>query len=128
MKVKSLHVLPVVLLAGFSTLSQASDYSNTASDQPLVMAQADPHAGHDMGGKANKATAKGTIHSIDLESRKINLTHDPIPALGWPQMRMDLATTKRVKLEKLKAGDVVEFEVKKGRDNMFRITKIKSIE
>lgn len=130
MKVKTLQILPAVLFVSFSTLSQASDYRDTTSNQSLILAQADPHAGHHghMGGKANKASAKGTIHSIDLESRNINLTHDPIPALGWPQMRMDLATTKRVKLEKLKAGDVVEFEVKKGRDNMFRITKIKPVE
>lgn len=129
MKNNAFYILPVVLFASFSGMTQASNDSDVTSNQSLVIAQADPHAGHgDMGGNANKANAKGTIHSVDLDSRNINLTHDPIPELGWPQMRMDMATTKRVKLEKLKAGDVVEFEVKKGRDNMFRITKIKKVE
>lgn len=71
-----------------------------------------------------EAEAKGKINSIDAEGGKVNVTHDPVPSLGWPQMTMDLPVTRRVDLSGVKAGSDVVFKLKKGRDNQFRIIEI----
>lgn len=93
---------------------------------------ADEHAGHAMHDhgamttQANQAQASGTLHALDAAARTINLTHAPIPALGWPEMTMDLPVTKRVDLAAFKPGDAVTFTLKKGRDNRFRITAMEA--
>ncbi|MBF0381685.1 MAG: copper-binding protein [Magnetococcales bacterium] len=78
----------------------------------------------EMPAKSNHGSAMGIINKIDSKNRLINVTHGPIPSLGWPEMTMDLAVTKRVKINNFKNGDHVHFTVKKGRDNRFRITKM----
>ncbi|MCG7917706.1 MAG: copper-binding protein [Candidatus Thiodiazotropha taylori] len=82
------------------------------------------HAMHDhsmMSGDANQAMGMGILHQVDAEKKMVNLTHEPIPSLKWPEMTMDLPVTKRVDLSRFKAGDQVHFTLKKGRDNHFRI-------
>ncbi|MEW8627140.1 MAG: copper-binding protein [Candidatus Thiodiazotropha sp.] len=82
------------------------------------------HAMHDhsmMGGGANQAMGSGILHQVDADKKMVNLTHEPIPSLNWPEMTMDLPVTKRVDLSRFKAGDQVHFTLKKGRDNHFRI-------
>ena len=73
---------------------------------------------------ATEAEAKGKINSIDADSGKVNITHDPVPELGWPTMTMDLPVTRRVDLSTVKPGTLVTFKLKKGRDNQFRIINI----
>ncbi|MCG7902879.1 MAG: copper-binding protein [Candidatus Thiodiazotropha lotti] len=85
------------------------------------------HQGHNMhdhsmmGGDANQAMGSGVLHQVDADKKMVNLTHQPIPTLNWPEMTMDLPVTKRVDLTRFKAGDQVHFTLKKGRDNHFRI-------
>ena len=62
----------------------------------------------------------------DAPNNMVNLTHAPMPELNWPEMTMDLPTTRRVDLSSFNEGDKVEFMLKKGRDNRFRITEMKS--
>ncbi|MBF0186742.1 MAG: copper-binding protein [Magnetococcales bacterium] len=84
--------------------------------------------GHGAATSASKAMGMGIVHTIDAEKRMVNLTHEPIPALNWPKMTMDLPVTKRVKLESLKAGDSVHFTLKMGRDKVYRITKMEKVQ
>ncbi len=71
-----------------------------------------------------EAEAKGKVNSVDADGGKVNVTHDPVPALGWPSMTMDLPVTRRVDLSTVKPGTPVTFKLKKGRDNQFRIIDI----
>lgn len=71
-----------------------------------------------------EAEAKGKVNSIDADGGTVNVTHDPVPALGWPAMTMDLPVTRRVDLSAVKPGTPVTFKLKKGRDNQFRIIDI----
>jgi Cu/Ag efflux protein CusF len=41
------------------------------------------HAGH------SGAHGAGTVNSVDLAQHKVNLSHNPIPEIGWPAMTMD---------------------------------------
>jgi len=76
----------------------------------------------------NEAEAKGKINTIDADAGVVNVTHEPVEALGWPTMTMDLPVTRRVDLTAVKPGTDISFTLKKGRDDKFRITEITPVE
>jgi len=65
----------------------------------------------------------GVINRLQAAEHKINLTHEPIPALGWPAMTMDFKLGEGVRPGKLKVGERVEFELQ-GQGNTLHISKI----
>ncbi len=69
-------------------------------------------------------TGKGIIRSIDMAGSKVNISHEAIPALKWPEMTMDLDVAKEVDLKDLSSGDKVRFHIELGDDKVYRITKI----
>ncbi|MBK1722931.1 copper-binding protein [Thiocystis violacea] len=77
-------------------------------------------------GQATEAThGTGVINSVDAEGGSVNITHEPIPALSWPAMTMDLPVTDAVDLSGVSAGDRVDFAIILGSDNVYRITELK---
>jgi Cu(I)/Ag(I) efflux system membrane fusion protein len=58
----------------------------------------------------------GVLREIRANENKVNMQHDPIPALGWPEMTMDFTVKPDVSLEGLEAGNMVEFELEEGDD------------
>ena len=58
---------------------------------------------------ANLPQGTGTVNSVDVANRTINITHDPIKALGWPKMKMQFTADAAVKLDSMKAGDAIGF-------------------
>lgn len=73
---------------------------------------------------AEEASGVGVINSIDAEKNMVNITHEPMPKLGWPTMTMDLPTTKHVDLGSIHKGDKVNFTLKLGRDKRYRILEL----
>lgn len=55
-------------------------------------------------------TTTGVVNSIDKAALKGTITHEPVPALGWPAMTMGFAFEDVSLLEDLKAGDKVRFD------------------
>lgn len=70
------------------------------------------HEGH------THAQASGTVNSVDAGARKINISHGPIQALGWPPMTMDFPVAPSVNLKSIKSGTRVNFTLEKGDDGM----------
>jgi len=60
--------------------------------------------------------AVGVVHEMKTADRKLNITHDPIPAIGWPTMTMDFRIGKDVELKELKTGDRINFTLKRDRE------------
>nr|VFJ46700.1 MAG: Cu and Ag efflux protein CusF [Candidatus Kentron sp. FM]VFJ55867.1 MAG: Cu and Ag efflux protein CusF [Candidatus Kentron sp. FM]VFK07131.1 MAG: Cu and Ag efflux protein CusF [Candidatus Kentron sp. FM] len=93
------------------------------------------HAGHEMGHSQHEAnetvknsvSGTGIIHRVSRFKHKINLTHAPIPALNWPEMRMDLEVAEGVELKDLKPGEEISFELELGGDKVYRIIRIEKI-
>jgi Cu(I)/Ag(I) efflux system membrane fusion protein len=56
-------------------------------------------------------TGKGVLRELMPAERKINMSHEPIPELGWPDMTMDFRLDEGVSLEGLKPGQAVEFDM-----------------
>ncbi len=79
-------------------------------------------------GDVREARAPAVIHAIDADKGVVNVTHDPIPEIGWPQMKMDLPVTRRVDLSTVEPGSKVVLTLKKGMDNRFRVIAIEAAE
>ena len=73
------------------------------------------------------AIGQGSINSVDKASRKVNLNHEAILDIGWPAMTMDLDVSKDVDLESLTLEQPVQFYMELGKDKIYRITNIKTI-
>jgi Cu/Ag efflux protein CusF len=58
---------------------------------------------------AHKGT--GTVRAVDAPSGYVELDHDPIASMKWPQMVMGFYAEDKAQLGKLKEGDKVDFDV-----------------
>ena len=70
----------------------------------------DASAGAAQGGRIS---GTGVVRSVDKINSKVKLTHDPIAELGWPRMTMFFGLKEKVLAEKIKEGDVVDFDLEK---------------
>lgn len=70
----------------------------------------------------------GVVNAIDLEAKKVNLSHDPIEKIGWGKMTMEFKVGDRVDLAKFEKGDNVHFMLKKGEDDAYVIAMMCPIE
>jgi len=70
------------------------------------------------------ATGTGVIHAVTPDG-KLNISHDPIPALGWPAMTMDLDVTG-VDPGTVPLDTPVTFDLATGEGGMFAIVAIRS--
>lgn len=80
----------------------------------------DSHTNHQMMGQG--VHAEGELHSID--KNKINLSHGPIPAIGWPAMKMDMNLLEGAEIGDVKPGDKVMFMLEKGADGMYGVRAV----
>jgi len=95
----------------------------------LVLLMSAPAARADAGHDAHHASpatgTTGKVNAVDAGKRTINLTHGPIPALGWPAMTMDFGVASSVDLAVVKPGDAVVFTIGKDAAGVYRIDTLK---
>ncbi len=82
------------------------------------------HSGHNV--MQEGVQTEATINSID--GNTVNLSHGPIPEIGWPAMTMDLQL-----LEGAAVGDVAEGQdamimLEKGEDGMYAIRALTPVD
>jgi Cu(I)/Ag(I) efflux system periplasmic protein CusF len=70
------------------------------------------------------AHATGTVNSVDAKTHKVNMSHQPLPALGWPAMTMDFDVAPSVDLSRIKPGSRVNFSLEKDKGGMYQIQSI----
>ncbi len=70
------------------------------------------------------ATGTGKVNKIMPDHGMINLDHEAIGVLGWPEMTMDFSTLNGVSLEGFAKGDEVEFDLIK-KENEYLISAIR---
>lgn len=83
------------------------------------------HMGGD-GMAAAEASAQGVLEAIDREAGSVTVTHPPMPEIGWPEMTMEIPVTGTVDLSGFSEGNTVQFTVRRGRDDVFRIVEMTS--
>jgi Cu/Ag efflux protein CusF len=92
---------------------------NSGRDRPSADSIQLAHDGH------ADAHAVGVVNAVDPSQHKINLTHEPIPALGWPSMTMDFPVAASVDLSGVKPGARVDFILEKGKGGMYEIQSVR---
>jgi Cu(I)/Ag(I) efflux system membrane fusion protein len=72
---------------------------------------------------------RGSITDLDPATNRIELDHEPIPALNWPGMNMGFRVEDASRLAGLKKGDRVEFELrpKPGADGDYVIESLRKL-
>lgn len=68
--------------------------------------------------------ATGVINSIDSKNRKVNVSHEPIKALGWPEMTMDFGVSDKLDLAKVILGQTVGFMLVKSNDGSYVVDEV----
>lgn len=96
-----------------------SSMGHGAMPGPAAAAPATPQVA-----QAVQAQGTATVNAIDPAGHKINLSHGPIPAIGWPAMTMDFAVAHTVDLRALKPGTKIGFTMQRGADGMYVIQSI----
>jgi Cu/Ag efflux protein CusF len=66
----------------------------------------------------------GTVNSVDAVGHKLNVSHEPIPTIGWPAMTMDFAVAPSVDLHGVRPGARINFTMEPGNDGMYVIQSI----
>lgn len=69
-------------------------------------------------------TGTGILKRLSPETNKLNMAHEPLPALDWPAMTMDFDVKADVSMKGLKPEDRVTFELEETKDG-FVIKNIK---
>ena len=90
--------MPGMQITGM-TMSKAMPDMEHDTTPGMKVAQAQPSSG--------AADATGVVNAVDLTNRSVNVTHQPIEALGWPSMTMDFPVAPSVDLSRVKPGDKV---------------------
>jgi Cu/Ag efflux protein CusF len=72
----------------------------------------------------NDAHGTGTVNSVDSAQHKVNLTHNPIPEIGWPTMTMEFPVAPSIDLKAIKPGTRVNFTIEQGQSGMYEIKAI----
>ena len=83
-------------------------------DMAMDMAQAEP-----------AIEGVSVVNEVMAGDRKVNLTHEPIPAISWPTMPMGFDVAEDVDLSALKAGDRIRFTLGEMGVGMYRILSVR---
>ena len=68
----------------------------------------------------------GEVHSISDEM--VNVTHEPIPDIGWPAMTMDLRLLEGAETGNVSAGDTVRIVLEKDDNGMYGVRALELVE
>jgi Cu/Ag efflux protein CusF len=106
---------PVIASAPSPALTlHAGDHPSSSPHGGSQMA----HAGH------NDAQGTGTVNSVDPAQHKLNISHQPIPEIGWPAMTMEFPVAPSVDLTAIKPGTRVNFTIEQQPGGMYEIQAI----
>jgi membrane fusion protein, copper/silver efflux system len=64
------------------------------------------------------------VNTLMADHGMVNLTHEPIPEIGWPAMTMDFKLLQDTSLEGLKENDAVHITLAQDEEGMWGISKI----
>lgn len=71
-------------------------------------------------------TATARVIAVMPDEQRITLDHDPIPAIGWPAMKMPFAVDTGVDMSNLAAGDRIAFDLVRDGE-AYRVSSIRKL-
>lgn len=99
---KNMFWLGLFAIVGMSVAGVAQ----AASDYPVIRVAGDATP-------APSVSAVGVVQQVSPEDGKVKISHEKIPALGWPAMTMVFRVKDKAVLAGIAAGDKVHFELGK---------------
>ena len=96
----------------------ATHVGDHAASSPPGSGMRMAHAGR------NDTHGTGTVNSVDAAQHKVNLSHQPIPEIGWPAMTMEFPVAPAVDLSAIKPGSRASFTIEQGQGGMYEIKAI----
>lgn len=108
---------PLAIIALLTALPIAA----CSREQSSSAARTDDQRGADGAVPKTEAQAVGMVDAVDLENRKVTISHEPIPEIGWPAMTMDFGVDERIDLPSLKAKEPIRFMLKADADGTYRV-------
>lgn len=112
---KNLTVLAAILLAG----AASAQMNHGATMDHGAMPMGDGAMPMDHGAMGGGVQAEGTLNSIG--DGTVNVSHGPIPQIGWPPMTMDMPLLAGADLGDAQPGDPVTMMLDKGPDGMYGV-------
>lgn len=107
-------------MEGHENMDHSSMNHSTMNNSEMDHSKMD----HSQSNHTAGAMGVGVVHSVSKLNRMVNITHEPIPALKWPEMTMDLPVAKSVDLNSIKAGEKIKFHLELSEDKKYTITQI----
>jgi Cu(I)/Ag(I) efflux system membrane fusion protein len=69
----------------------------------------------------------GTINEVFIESRSVNISHEPIADLDWPEMTIDFTVTDTVDLTAVPVNEPIHFTLLKNDTGNWVIDSINRV-
>ncbi|MGE0226654.1 MAG: copper-binding protein [Acetobacteraceae bacterium] len=91
---------------------------------PAPMASTHDHGGHTAQAGADGIPGHGIVDAIDVANRRVTISHEPMPALGWPAMTMVFPAPPSVDLGRVQPKDHVDFTLKPGSGGTYDLTSL----
>lgn len=107
-----------------SSLAIAADHGEMDNAGMNHSAADHSKMGHAMEAHAEQVMGVGVIHRVSRLNKMVNITHEPIAELNWPEMTMDLPVADSVDLGSIKTGEKVKFHLELDADKKYVITEI----
>ena len=73
---------------------------------------------------AEDIPGRGVVKKVDAAAGVVKLAHEPIPAIKWPAMTMDIKVQDARLLTGLKPEQKVDFGLVRGADGQYVISRI----
>ena len=70
-----------------------------------------------------RAFGNGWIDAVDVDNRKLRVSHGPIDSLGWPSMTMDFKVDSDVDLAAFEKGQDIQFSLRQSHAGEFVIAQ-----
>ena len=75
---------------------------------------------------AEDIPGKGVVKKVDAAAGVVKLAHEPIPAIKWPAMTMDIKVLDARLLAGIKPEQKVSFSLVKSADGQYVISRIEA--
>jgi Cu/Ag efflux protein CusF len=111
-------------LCEFCADGRRAGYERAAGHRPRRLR---PGNGASGGSHCRSPDEWRTVNSVDPAQHKVNLSHNPIPEIGWPAMTMDFPVAPSVDLRPLKPGARVNFTIEQGQGGTYEIKTISPV-
>ena len=104
--------------------SEGSSHGSKGGMKPSMSHEEMMKKSAEGGAASGHVMAHGVVNAVNESDRTVNLSHEPISALGWPSMTMDMKVSDDVDLAKVPVGKPVDITLSKDGDGIYMVKTI----